>query len=80
MIALDKQLHFLGCFAIAAAIYAAIHVLWIAVLVSIAIGLAKEVLDSQKPKNYFSWLDLAADIAGACSFALWVYLCSLLGV
>lgn len=32
--------------------------------ISFSIGLSKEILDSQKPRNFFSFKDLVANIAG----------------
>lgn len=81
MIALDKQLHFLGCFAIVAAFFATLGfvVSYMAAMIlgsgaALIVGVAKEVYDSKQPKNYFSWGDIIADVAGIGAFWLLYYL------
>lgn len=65
---LDKQLHFLGCFVVAAALYMILGNVWIGVGAAALVGVAKEVIDSRTPLNYFSWADIIADFAGIAAF------------
>lgn len=73
-IGLDKQLHFLGCFAIAASLHLATGNAWLGVGVAVVIGVAKEAVDSRKPLNFFSWTDILANIAGIVAFLCCYYL------
>lgn len=68
MIALDKKLHFLGCFAIVAAGHLLSGNVWVGASVAIAVGAVKEVVDSKNPLNYFSWGDMIANFAGIGAF------------
>ena len=58
----DKVLHFLVCFVIAFPLMA-INI-YLAIGVTLAIGLYKEFTDSHKPNNYWSWGDIVADVLG----------------
>lgn len=37
---------------------------WISILVTLVIGIAKEVYDSTRPGNFFDWKDLLFDCLG----------------
>ena len=58
----DKVLHFLVSFVIAFPLMAVN--IYLAIGVTLAIGLYKEFIDSHKEGNYWSWGDLLADILG----------------
>lgn len=74
MIPLDKQLHFLGCFAIVAAVHLLSGNVWVGASVAIAVGAVKEVVDSKNPLNNFSWGDMIANFAGILAYLLFFYL------
>lgn len=59
---IDKVLHFSGSYIIASVFYALIGI-W-GLLITLGIGIAIEIIDSKSEKNYFSWLDLLADVVG----------------
>ena len=66
----DKILHFLVSFVIAFPLMAVN--IYLAIGVTLAIGLYKEFTDSHKEGNYWSWGDLLADIIGiAFGFLCW---------
>lgn len=77
MIPLDKKLHFLGCFAIVAAVHLLSGNVWLGAASAIAVGVVKEVVDSKNPLNYFSWGDMIANLAGVvayvCFYCLGLY-------
>lgn len=58
----DKVLHFLVSFVIAFPLMAVN--IYLAIGVTLAIGLYKEFTDSHKEGNYWSWGDILADILG----------------
>ena len=58
----DKVLHFLVSFVIAFPLMAVN--IYLAIGVTLAIGLYKEFTDSHKEDNYWSWGDILADIIG----------------
>ena len=58
----DKVLHFLVCFVIAFPLMS-INI-YLAIGATLAIGLYKELTDSHKPNNYWSWGDILADVLG----------------
>ena len=69
----DKVLHFLVSFVIAFPLMAVN--IYLAIGVTLAIGLYKEFTDSHKEGNYWSWGDLLADILGILiAIILWLVL------
>lgn len=62
----DKILHATGCFLITAALLPFLG-WWAAAGIAMAVGFAKEIWDSRKSDNYFSWADILADFVGAGS-------------
>jgi len=69
---LDKQLHFLWCFAICI-LASMVHPL-AGIATAIAAGLLKEWLDSRQQGNAWSWGDIAFDAAGTvlAAVAVWI--------
>ena len=69
----DKVLHFLVSFVIAFPLMAVN--IYLAIGVTLAIGLYKEFTDSHKEGNYWSWGDLLADCLGTLiAIILWLVL------
>lgn len=64
-IAPDKVAHAEASFAYGVATGTVVENRFSAFALAMAPGLAKEILDSHQPGNYFSWGDLAADAVGA---------------
>lgn len=59
----DKYMHYAVCVTIA--IFVGFIAWWFGLITAIAIGVMKEVIDSQESQNNFSISDLIADILGA---------------
>ena len=69
----DKVLHFLVSFIIAFPLMA--MNIYLAIGVTLAIGLYKEFIDSHKQGNYWSWGDIMADCLGILiAIILWLVL------
>lgn len=69
---LDKQLHFLWCFAICTGV-SIVHPI-VGITAAIAAGLLKEWHDGRQQGNAWSWGDIAFDAAGTvlAAVAVWI--------
>lgn len=63
-VATDKLLHFLISYGLTLSLIVASRQIVIPMLIVLAIGIIKEVLDSRSVGNFFSIGDLVADILG----------------
>lgn len=78
MIAIDKKLHFLVCYCIAASLYITFGWFWPAVYAAVLAGVIKEWIDNLDDNNYWSWGDIIADLLGVGAFVAQVYLSKIL--
>ena len=60
---MDKMKHFVWSFFIAVNVCAVLGILW-GSIITLAIGIAKEVYDKVSKKGCAEWLDMLADIVG----------------
>jgi len=69
-IAVDKLLHFLVSYGVGLTLIILTKEKLLSLFVILIIGLGKEVLDSKQEKNFFSFEDMVANIAGIIAAGL----------
>lgn len=70
ILALDKLLHALVCYFIAASLFILFGWVWLAVCAAMFAGLIKEWIDGRR----WSWGDIVADVVGVAVFLAQVYI------
>lgn len=76
-IGVDKYIHFGACQLLAWAVSKTVeaflpqpYALMAGFATALAVGLGKEFYDRRQPGNRFDWLDIKADVLGACVGAI----------
>lgn len=76
-IGVDKYIHFGACQLLAWAVSRAVsafqplpYALMAGFVVAVLVGFGKELYDNRQPGNRFDWLDIKADVFGACAGAI----------
>lgn len=64
----DKYMHYSICITIS--ILFGLFAWWFGIIVAVGVGILKELTDLKDQQNFFSWGDIASDVAGAVVGAL----------